>query len=221
MSNLTKTLEQQKLEEVAADYKQKGYSILVQPKADKLPDFLADFQPDLIAQNEKENVVVEIKTHASLVGAKYLEALAQVISNTSGWRFELVVTNPEEDFIAEETNAPLIESDSAKRLEEARNLLKSGYYDAALLIGWSAVEGILRELGEREKLVFEKKGPAYLIKNLAFLGILNDQDYDSLWNMLKARNVIAHGYDIAENKVELATNLFDLIDRLTSKRKKN
>ena len=51
---------------VAREYKKKGYEVVMEPGSSALPSFLAGFRPDLLARNENETVVIEIKPQETL-----------------------------------------------------------------------------------------------------------------------------------------------------------
>src|SRR4051794_33909561 len=90
------TQENQRLHvrEVAREYRKRGYEVLVGPSLDQLPTFLAPFRIDLLARNGEENVVIEVRTRASLTDTPELDAIAQILQDRPSWRFELVVRNP-------------------------------------------------------------------------------------------------------------------------------
>src|SRR5688572_29529149 len=90
----TKNIEK-RIKEIAKDYEDKGFSVIIDPKSSQLPQFLKDFQPDIIAKSKKESVVVEVKTTKGQPSdLKQFERLAEVIAKRKKWRFELVFTNP-------------------------------------------------------------------------------------------------------------------------------
>jgi hypothetical protein len=49
------------LARVAEDYRCRGHDVQVQPGGPSLPDFLAGYQPDLIARSPTDSVVIEVK----------------------------------------------------------------------------------------------------------------------------------------------------------------
>lgn len=67
--------EQDKIKELAKEYKNKGYEVIVQPSLKELPSFLknASYQPDLIVRSPKENLVIEVKSSESIASARNLE----------------------------------------------------------------------------------------------------------------------------------------------------
>lgn len=215
MKTADKELEQRKIQEIAADYRNLGYAVIVYPQPADLPPFLAGFRPDIVATIEGDNVVIAVKTQSSLTQAPYLPLLAREIQEQRGWRLELVVTNPEEETVTEETYVPLDESDIAKRVDEVQHILNAGHLEAALLLAWSTAEAALRILAEREGIQLGKNQPAYIVKNLAFLGAIEQQDYETLWRALQTRNSVVHGYQANGDTSHLTIRLIETIRRLT------
>ncbi|HET8772167.1 MAG TPA: hypothetical protein VFP80_00185, partial [Thermoanaerobaculia bacterium] len=82
-------LTQQKIDELASEYRRNGYAVWIHPAAHELPEFLREFEPDLIATSPQGNVVVEVKT-SSAVAADQMTRLAEAVERQSGWRFEVV-----------------------------------------------------------------------------------------------------------------------------------
>lgn len=89
-------LEHRKLLQVAREYRQKGYSVVVRPSPDQLPPALAACPIDLIAEGEGRKIAVEVRNRANLTlnGSDDLRQMTHLIEQQPGWEFELVVTNP-------------------------------------------------------------------------------------------------------------------------------
>src|ERR1700745_825987 len=86
-------LENAKLEQVASEYRQKGYRVSIRPGSNDVPQFLAPFQPDLLVTSANDNVVVEVRSSKDLTEGS-LVPLAAKIESKPGWRLELVVVTP-------------------------------------------------------------------------------------------------------------------------------
>lgn len=71
--------EQQRARAVAEDYRRRGYDVVEEPSLESLPDFLAGYQPDLIARRGKETVVVEVKSRKSLADEPQVRELARLL----------------------------------------------------------------------------------------------------------------------------------------------
>ena len=117
---------EQRIREVERQYQSKGYAVTVKPRHDQLPDFLSPYQPAVLACGDEESVIVEVKSGAALKKADSLKELAQTIQAHSGWRFELVVVNPEEFLFVFEDARPLGEQEIIQALR-VRDALMHGF----------------------------------------------------------------------------------------------
>ncbi len=214
MSSASNHLERQRLLRIAREYQEKGYQVVVEPQPADLPEFLVDYEPDLIARNGKEAVVVEVKSHATLSKSPYLPALAQALQDRPGWCFELVVTNPRRRYAVEENYASLTPADVAAQIGRVRQLTELGSHDAALLLLWSAVEATMRIVGGREGITTEGQKPLAIPKTLVALGLLDRGDYSLLEVGFKLRSPIAHGYQATAPNSDLINSIIEIVQRL-------
>ena len=191
-------LEYTRIQRVAREYAHRGYRVTLRPGPTDLPEFLAAFQPDLIAQSDDETVVVEVKTRRGLSQARDLGDLARALEGRPGWRFEFIVTNPKGSSTVPD------EADLAepwlldRRLVDAQRMAEARTLDAAMLLAWSAAEGTLRHISEREGVYVGRRGPSYLIKHLYSLGLLSREVYDVLDEGLRLRNSLIHGFTVRD-----------------------
>ncbi len=70
---------------VARKYKSLGYDVVEHPAPDRLPSFLRGVTPDIVARSDSDNVIIEVKRHASLKGSNDLVNLADRISGYPNW----------------------------------------------------------------------------------------------------------------------------------------
>jgi Holliday junction resolvase-like predicted endonuclease len=190
--------ERNRLERIAADYQSRGYDVAIQPRRTDLPDFLAGFEPDLIASSKGENIIVEVKTRGELQNVSSVAALEAALQNRPGWRFELVI-----DGTTTEIRQTLSPAQIWASLQEAADLEQRKHPTAALLLLWSAVEGTLRLLAKRENVVLESLAPAYVVNRLYTLGLLGREQYQMLQQAMRLRNQAAHGFQVSVNSEDL------------------
>jgi hypothetical protein len=76
-----------------------------------------------------------------------------------------------------------------------------------MVLAWSAAEGVLRRLARRERLDVEGQSPAFLIKTLFSQGLLTREQYDSLNDAMRHRNMVVHGFSINEIEGPVIRNL--------------
>ena len=70
MGKASQSLEKRRLREVVREYEELGYEVRVAPRASDLPEFLREFERELIAYNGHEGVVVESSRVRRWQGAK-------------------------------------------------------------------------------------------------------------------------------------------------------
>ncbi len=141
--------EQARIRSLAEEYRERGYEVITEPTADQLPDFLANYRPDLIASQGGETTVVEVKSRRSLAAETQAREIARLIEGKPGWNFELVIVGsaPDDPLFGSVT----LDLEGARRgIEEARSLVASGFTGPALLTGWAASEAALRLLLPRK-----------------------------------------------------------------------
>ncbi|MGH6906011.1 MAG: hypothetical protein ACREIR_25100 [Geminicoccaceae bacterium] len=179
-----------RVEQIAQEYKDKGYEVLVEPEAPQLPGSLAGFRPDLVVRRGDDVVVIEVKSRASL-GDRRLQELAEAVRRQPGWRFELVLLRPEP---GPPGTTEWTADDVADGLRQVETLLRSGHQTAAILLVWSAAEATLRLLAHGERLALDREDAPYLLKLLASRAVITREQHDLLWDILELRNAVAHGH---------------------------
>lgn len=186
------SVESQVIERVAEDYRRRGYDVAVRPRGSSLPEFLAGYQPDMIARAGNESVIVEVKVGTQDSVAERFREIVERVSQQPGWRFSLVYVNPTEpDQVTEAEPAPLPELQA--RAQNADSLLRAGQAEAAFLLFWSVLEGALRLLGRRAQLPLESLPTSALIREIYSAGEISRSDFETVMSLLPVRNHLVHG----------------------------
>jgi hypothetical protein len=189
----------QKVDAVIQDYQRNGYEILSCTAQADFPEFLREYGADVIAKNEHETVVIEVKTRSTLKDPN-LSKLAEEIEAYPGWRLDLVVL-PE--------SSPLIPISVAQirdRIIHAQQLRETDQQEAALLLIWSAIEAILRQIAVKEEIELQNNSIISVITTFFSLGLIDQPTYQVLKQASKLRSAIAHGLQSQE---EANPNLLD------------
>jgi hypothetical protein len=196
MTSPTPDMGEAAVQRVAREYEARGYRVITRPGVRDLPDFLADFSPDIIATRADESVVIEIKTRHDLIGDSRLVVLASAIDSAPRWRFELVVTEPAvpEEAVAQAERLGVDEIQ--ERLTAVRQVQGIGQDEAAFMLAWVAMEATLRLMAARHEVALKHAHPGYLVKMLFSFGVLDRQEYDFLMVAVRVRNMIIHGYQL-------------------------
>ncbi len=215
MATPTANIERERLLKLAEEYRGKGYEVSFHPNSDDLPDFLRNYRPDMIARRGDEAVVIEVKSRSSLNSSstQFLHNLAQAVEQHSGWRFELVMTNPEETIYSPKAEGSLQESEITSRLQIARQL-SAEYPESAILYSWSLVEATLRLVAEKEGLGLRRFDSLYLVKQLATEGVISKSEYQLLTNAIALRNAVAHGFKTAQITQTSVHELIEMAEQL-------
>lgn len=185
--------EENRIINIANEYRQKGYKVRIQPSPDELPNFLSNYQPDILAENDDESVIIEITSYSNMDKKFQLSQLAESIERHPGWRFELVFSNPKgKTLVSSESRFPNVE-ELSKRLTKAKRLVNTADYEAAITVAWSAAEGLLRLIGKDENINLDRQSSSYVIKKVYSLGLLDNATYRELTEINKIRNTVIHG----------------------------
>lgn len=208
-------LERDRLLQLAEEYRDQGYEIFFHPNLEDLPDFLKNYRPDLIVRRGDEAVIIEVKSRRSLSSSsgQYLRNLAESVEQHPGWRFELVITNPEDAEYFPKAESPLQPQEIETRLQVARQLVRQ-HPESAILYAWSLVEATLRLVVEHEGLSFSKPDPLYLVKQLVTEGVISRDEYQLLMDARSLRNVIAHGFKVTQVTEGSVYSLIDITEQL-------
>ena len=211
----TANLERERLLQLAEEYRDKGYEIFFHPNPEDLPDFLRHYRPDMIVQRGDERVIIEVKSRRSLnlESTYYLKKLAQSVEQHPGWRFELVMTNPEDTGYSPREESSLQQPEIETRLPMARQLATQ-HPESAILYSWSLVEATLRLVAEHEGMSLPRFDPLYLVKKLVTEGVISRPDYQLLMNTLSLRNAIAHGFNATQITQESVDQLINVAEQL-------
>ena len=195
--------ERRRVQELAREYRSKGYEVITEPSPEQLPDFLREYRPDLLVRKGSESIVVEVATRSSLAANPRLRDLARTLHAEPGWKFELILMREKEKLDTPEGAWPFAREDVYSRLETVEELLETGSPEAAFLLGWGALEAGVRLLAEEDRLMLERVSPSYLLHQAVTNGLISREDYASLKRAMKYRNALVHGFKVADFDADL------------------
>jgi mRNA-degrading endonuclease RelE of RelBE toxin-antitoxin system len=200
MIDNTKSLHDEKVASLIKKYRDQGFTVIQNPKADQLPFDLDNYQPDILAtKNEHESgligLIIEVKTSISPVSVERLQSVAEKISKHPGWRFLLVTL---EDIEAESLPGTSEELPSWEELinyfSQVSKLIENNNIEPAFLFLWSVFEGALRKRAVDVSISVERLPVIRLLRSMYSLGELSISEFDSIQACLEQRNRLAHGY---------------------------
>ncbi|MDM3856241.1 MAG: hypothetical protein PT120_15370 [Aphanizomenon gracile PMC649.10] len=197
MIDNTKSLHDDKVESLIKQYRDQGFTVIQNPKADQLPFNLDNYQPDILAtKNENESgLIIEVKTSISPVSVEQLQSVAEEVSRHPGWRFLLVTL---EDIQAESLPGTSEELPSWEEIvdhfSQVSKLIENNNIEPAFLFLWSIFEGALRKRSLDVSIPIERLPFIKLLRSMYSLGELSISEFDSIQAYLEKRNRLAHGY---------------------------
>jgi mRNA-degrading endonuclease RelE of RelBE toxin-antitoxin system len=197
MIDNTKSLRDDKVESLIKKYRDEGFTVIQNPKADQLPFDLDNYQPDILAtKNQNESgLIIEVKTSISPVSVERLQSVAEEISRHPGWRFLLVTL---EDIEAESLPGISEELPSWEELidhfSQVGKLIENNNIEPAFLFLWSVFEGALRKRAVDVSIPVERLPVIRLLRTMYSLGELSISEFDIIQAYLEKRNRLAHGY---------------------------
>jgi uncharacterized protein YutE (UPF0331/DUF86 family) len=188
-------MESVKLEQIASEYRGKGYQVHVRPDAAKLPAFLSSFHPDLVATSSDDNVVVEIKSSFELVIDPVIP-LAETVQSQHGWRLEVIVLNPPAAHEVPQHGDLVSDDRIVSLLQEAQDLTQERRYEAAAVVAWAAAEATFRRL-VRGAGQSDRRSSDAVLKQLYAAGLIDADQYEVFSRAMDFRNAFAHGFSAA------------------------
>jgi hypothetical protein len=190
---------------VAHDYEQEGYTVVVGPRRDQLPAFAADHAVDILATKGNEGVLVVVgRTRREVSDRPKSLDLADITNRQPGWRFDLVVLEPEPAGMRSVRGAAEPTPDDIERkLFEAEQLLQGDATMTACMVAWAAFEASMRRvLGERYGAM-----PNVLLRSLYASGNFSREEFSRLDEAFQLRTQIVHGFVPANLDPRLVTEI--------------
>lgn len=205
------------VQRLADEYRAKGYEVIAEPSIKERPRFLQDYQPDLILRGKSESVIIEVKVGTEAAHGSRLQPIAERVAAHPGWRFSLVVVNPEQVEQAPGlVDTDVLAIDRAKdQARRAKHLATEGMLDAAFLLLWSAVEAALRNVAVRAHLPIPSRSTSVILRELFSAGELSRAQFEQALKALPIRNSVVHGgsTSLASEDVETLGQLADSLFR--------
>jgi hypothetical protein len=216
------------LQQIAKSYEDEGYTVIVTPDKDRLPEFAIDFGPDLLAIRANERVLVEVKQdRTDLEKDPTVVHHAEVTSKQPGWRFDLHILEGDDPLreVAIQPTPVQIEA----MLVHAEALLTSlpqeiavqspgideAIRQSAFLHAWAGLEAASRHSLQRDHRKMELQ-PTVLIRELYATGRISLPEYHLLETNRQMRNSLVHGFGPISVHPNQVQSIVELARRLLS-----
>jgi hypothetical protein len=192
--------------QIAASYRKQGYRVTAPAAPDALPAFLEDCHPDLIAEKDGDNVVIEVKPARALKGTNDLVRLAERVAAQPGWRLELVALKSQDD--DEALLAPDWLGQMLQPATPGANEVTSAIYLVEVLTY------LLLGVALRNNLRLRDKSPERVAHELAFAGVIDETCLARIRNILAWRNSLMHGLTVSPSPADQSAEIEKLCREL-------
>jgi uncharacterized protein YutE (UPF0331/DUF86 family) len=217
MANATEKSEADILRTLRSRYERRGYTFIAHPAGDLVPPFLRGYRPDALAISDRESVVIEVKARRNPDSQKNLAQIAERVAGQPNWKFEIYYAG---DFPRPVYEKP-DEAEISQLLEEIRRLKDAGFNRAALVMAWAALEAIARAFHSDDATGSGPMIPSEIVESLSRAGYIDGPTGRLLRNMIKTRNAVVHGDQVADLQdhelLVLYSTLKSLLEELKTK----
>jgi hypothetical protein len=194
--------------QIIGRYKSAGYEVHQGTRADVLNFGSHKYIPDFVATRGETRVAIEF--NGGQIGDSHDLQIKEQAAREAGWRFDLIMTpthNPTEPLSLAEINQTL----------ETVVRLTRDYRDprTSILVGWSAMEAILRQACLQAGIQMDGRSPQDVLKQSVSLGFLEETDFQFLLSALRARDAAAHGTKMPPDSEQLVEPLIKLAQALS------
>lgn len=177
----------------AEEYRSKGYEVVLEPEL----DFFPGFRPDMVVRKDGQSKVVEVRTRSLLGADPRVSDMSRIIESKPGWSFELLLVAEPEKMDSPEGARSFVGECILDKMGESAKFLEEGHPEAAFLLAWSALEAALREqLAEEGVPPAKVTTSSFVIEQAVNYGVISLSDCDTLTQIRKYRNAIAHGFEV-------------------------
>jgi hypothetical protein len=193
-------------EAAIANLRASGYRVHLGKAARAIaPDWLARFEPDLIAHRGEEFLVVEVKGRRSTAATAGLSELASEVGQHTNWALELVWVGGD--------RAPASSSEVEGLISRALRVLEVDV-EAALLLIWPAVETSLELLASRVGI--GEASTRQVMSELYSLGWLAPHHFEELEAAQDLRNQVAHQVGVSAVEETIVLRLAEIARRIAA-----
>lgn len=204
--------EREALEILRSRYESEGYAFVAEPAADQLPQFMAGYRPDAIAEKPGQNVAIEIKHRQSLANQRRLQEIRRLFDGQSNWQLHVFFSGdkqPQSIAIPVATEEAIL-----NRKNELQALATTGHLQPAFVMAWSLLEAALQSVdsdaGDKPRT------PGTVLQILTMNGHISGDTERRLRKLIDLRNRIVHGDVAAEPTTEDVRSVLSAVGEILS-----
>jgi uncharacterized protein YutE (UPF0331/DUF86 family) len=197
---------EERLNQVAARYRNLGFKVVIRPGPDDLPLFAKDFNVEIVATSDKGNILASVKASPSELEADpNVSRYAEVTEKQRGWRFDVLVLGPDQQAPAERVVPKDLDEDTIRRqldaveqivrMDVSEVSLRKTLTELSLTAAWATLEAAMRRRLHADGLQAGwGTSPRTLLNQLYSSGAISTGVLRELEAMSTLRNAIVHGF---------------------------
>jgi len=197
---------------IAKELEENGYTVVIEPDPLMIPFDLQNYCPDILATNDRENLIVEVKSRSTPRSIKRYKQISETVSKQQNWRFML--TTVDDRYQSEE---PLIKTDIdteafPKILHKLDRLFETESYDLALPYLWSVYISGMRTIGYKHGVPIDVTTDKSVLNYMYSLGEISNEEFKKSLFFLDLRNKLINTFDSQITK-EQAIEMQDYVKK--------
>ena len=207
-------LEGKRAQDIADEYRRRGYEVTIGPTEEQLPPFLAGFSPDILMEKGDKSVVVEVRSRPTMEKEGRPSGLAGAVRDRPGWTYWLSQVNVGEQLRVPKGVRAFSREDVFRCAAESERLLEAGLADEAFVRACAAADGAVRILLDEEGELLGRPPAEHAISQATHEGIISMECYFLLRDALRRRNALVHGFALDDTDNESVREVVDAAMRL-------
>lgn len=192
-----------------------GYTFIVEPTGASLPKELRPLHPDAIAIGKLPFFVIEVVREGSKY-AERIDLIQRALSDLTEWKLYLIVDRSDQPtgLAASSLHAVREVLSNVKRISEFET-------KGALILAWACLEALARILEPHKFL--KPQTPGRIVETLASLAYLAPSQAGVLRALAKKRNAVVHGElgaQVTETEIRQFYDILQELRRTAARRKR-
>jgi len=197
---------------IAKELEENGYTVVIEPDPSMIPFDLQNYCPDILATNDRENLIVEVKSRSTPRSIKRYKQISETVSKQQNWRFMLTTVDDRY-----QSEGPLIKADIdteafPKILHKLDRLFETESYDLALPYLWSVYISGMRTIGYKHGVPIDVTTDKSVLNYMYSLGEISNEEFKKSLFFLDLRNKLINTFDSQITK-EQAIEMQDYVKK--------
>lgn len=190
------------IQTIANELEDNGYTVFIEPDTSMIPFDLQNYRPDIFATNNKENLIIEVKSRSTPRTVERYRQIAETVSKQKNWRFMLTTVDDKYQSERTEIKTDFDTEALPKILHKLDRLFETESYDLALPYLWSVYISGMRTVGYKHGVPIDATADKSVLNYMYSLGEISNEEFEKSLFFLNLRKQLIHTFDIRITKEE-------------------